>query len=151
MKKIKFVTEKMMWHVSALGTTLFMVVLGIAAFLAGKTNLSIQIVAGILIVYAIAFPIKWFFFRDRPAKKKYSNWIERFDAASFPSAHANRAALLLVVLSSFFGNAYMTAFLFLLSILVPYTRIYLQRHRFGDIAFGYLLGIMEGIVIARFL
>jgi len=151
MKKIKFVFEKMMWHISGIGTTVFMLILAIAAFLAGRINLSFQIAAGIFAVYLITFPLKWFFFRERPKKEKHSNWIERFDASSFPSAHANRAALLFVVLSYFFSSIHMALFLFAMSIMVSYARIYLQRHYWRDIAFGYLLGIAEGFLIAKFI
>jgi len=147
MKKAEFVFEKMMWHLSGLGTTVFMIILGVAAFLLGKATLSIQIAAGIILVYAVVFPIKWFFYKERPAKKKYSNWLERLDAASFPSAHSNRAALLFVILSSFFNNIYFAIFLFAMSISVSCTRVYLERHYWIDVIFGYVLGIAEGIII----
>ncbi len=146
-----FISEKIMWHISGLGTALFMLVLAITVFLAGYELLALQLLAALAVSFAVAFPAKILFFKDRPNKKKHKNWIEKFDAASFPSLHSNRAALLFIILSVFFGRLPLAIFLAVVSVLVAYSRISLKRHFISDIAVGYCLGLLEGALIALFI
>jgi len=66
MKTADFITKKVMWHVSALGTAAFMLVLAPAAFLAGHNILALQLLCGLALSFAVAFPLRMLFFKDRP-------------------------------------------------------------------------------------
>lgn len=142
-----FIQEKLMWHISSLGTALFVLVLAAAVLLMGEYTLSAQLFSALAISFLVVMPIKFFFHRERPDKRKHKNWIEKLDAASFPSVHSNRAALLFIIISVFFGKIYLTVFLAIVSVLIAYSRVYLKRHYLSDVLAGYFLGLLEGVLI----
>ena len=151
MKKIKFVFNKMMWHISALGTSIFLILLVIASFLAGQEALSLKLLAGLVFVLVTVFPLKWAFHKERPDKQGHRNWIERLDASTFPSAHSARSAAAFVILSAFFSKLSLSIFILAISLLISYSRVYLERHYWKDIVVGYLMGLAEGVLIVIFL
>jgi len=140
-----------MWYISNFGTSLFIIILAITAFLAGKSSLSLQLLAGLIICFMVIFPIKMLFYKDRPERRMHKNWIEKFDAAAFPSAHSNRAALLFIILSFFFAKIQLAVFFLVMSLLIGYSRIYVKRHYWADVVVGYFIGIVEGFLIVIFL
>lgn len=150
MKPIRFLTGKIMSHISALGTGTFLILLILIALLWGRSALFWQLFIGIIIVYAIISPIKWFFHRERPDKQRHHNWMERYDASTFPSAHANRSALIFIVFSVFFGRWSMAILFLAISLVVSYSRVYLGRHYWKDVVVGYILGLVEGVLVVIF-
>ncbi len=151
MKPVKFVTERVMFHISALGSAAFMIILVLFYFFLGKTRLSFELFIGLLLVFAVAVPIKLLFYRDRPRRRRFSNLMEKIDAASFPSMHANRAAMIFIIMSFYFNGIFFAVFMFAMSLLVSYSRIYLERHYWKDVVAGYVLGLIEGGLIVFFL
>ena len=147
MNALGFLTKRAMWHISALGSAIFMIILILFYFFLGKSRLSFELFIGLLIVFAVAVPIKLLCYKDRPKKRIFSNLIEKIDAASFPSIHANRAAMIFIIMSFYFWSIPMVLFLFAMSILVSYSRIYLERHYLKDVIFGYVFGLVEGALI----
>lgn len=142
-----WLTEKIFWHLSVFGTELFMVVLAIFAFLLNQYRLSLQLAAGFVLVFAVGIPLKLIFYKERPEKRTHRTMVQKIDAASFPSLHSNRASMLVIILSAFFRNNYVGLFLFAISLIVAYSRIFLQRHYWSDVIFGYIFGIVEGMII----
>ena len=147
MKPMRFLSRKLMTHISALGTGTFMVILILIALLWGRSALFWQLLIGIILVYAISSPIKWFFHRQRPDRQSHHNWMERYDSSTFPSVHANRSALMFVVLSVFFGMLSMAILFLAISLVVSYSRVYLERHYWRDVIVGYFIGIAEGVLV----
>jgi membrane-associated phospholipid phosphatase len=147
MKPLKFLTDRAMWHISALGSAIFMILLILFYFFLGKSRLSFALLIGLLIVFAVTVPIKLLHYKERPKRRSFSNWIEKIDASSFPSIHANRASLIFVIMSFYFWSIPMAMFLFAISILVSYSRIYLSQHYTKDVIFGYVFGLIEGALI----
>ena len=72
--------------------------------------------------------IRQFYFKDRPLKQAHGNFVEKIDAASFPSLHTARIVAIVLLLLDFIQNNTVTAFLLGFSILVIYSRVYLKKH-----------------------
>ena len=147
MKLLKFAAGKIMWHISALGTGFFLLALALFAFFAGQQTLFLQLAAALVISFLVALPLKLALYKDRPQKKHHSNWVEKFDAATFPSVHSSRAALIFIILSLFINKTAVSVFLLIISILIAYSRIHLKRHFWQDTLAGYLLGVSEALFI----
>lgn len=139
--------EVFMMHISAFGTTELFLAVIVVSFLAGQFTLGAQLFLALVFSFIVLLPIKFLFYKERPVKRSHKNWLQKFDAASFPSAHSNRAAILFVILSAFFGKISLSIFLLLLSLLIAYSRIAIKRHFWLDAFAGYLIGIAEAIVI----
>lgn len=143
----KFVNE-FFRDVTSLGSIYFSLALVGVAFFLKQYQLSLKLLAGIIITLTVTSAIKYFFFKDRPKKESHHNLFERIDASTFPSLHAARAFFLAFLFSSFFNNAFISATLLLTAILIAYSRIYLQKHFLTDIIGGLILGgITFGITL----
>ncbi|MBS3169487.1 phosphatase PAP2 family protein [Candidatus Woesearchaeota archaeon] len=86
--------------------------------------------------------IRQFYFKDRPLKQAHGNFVEKIDAASFPSLHTARIVAIVLLLLDFIQNNTVTAFLLGFSILVIYSRVYLKKHDWEDVAGGMILGVV---------
>ncbi|MBI5332066.1 MAG: phosphatase PAP2 family protein [Candidatus Aenigmarchaeota archaeon] len=106
-----------------------------------------QLAAGLVIAYIITVFFRVFYFKQRPEKQKYKNFIEKIDAGSFPSLHAMRSAILGVVLASYFANVLLTVIFALCIIGVAITRVLLKRHDPVDVSAGMGIGLAVGFVI----
>jgi len=101
----------------------------------GNLGLFIRLLIGLAVMVAVVVLIRSFYFKQRPKKQSYSNFLERIDAASFPSLHTARAVFLALVFSP--ANAILVS---VMAVLVAYSRIYLKKHDWIDVLFGGLLG-----------
>ncbi|MBW3023257.1 phosphatase PAP2 family protein [Candidatus Woesearchaeota archaeon] len=149
MEKLKFLYKLVIEDFTALGSLVFYSIIMALLLILKRYELVMQLLVAAIIAHLVIMAIKLLFFRDRPKKKKFNNIFEKIDAASFPSAHANRAGLLFVILSSAFPQLYMVVLFAVLSLIVPYTRIYLKKHYLHDVAFGYILGVLEALLVIK--
>ncbi len=133
--------------VTSLGGAFFYGLVSLLALAAGETELFTRLVIGFVLCVAITSLIRIFYFRNRPAKQEYHNFLERIDASSFPSLHTARIVFMCTTLAYFFWNDYTTilftptaAFFVLVAIMVAYSRIYLKKHDWWDLLGGAVLG-----------
>ena len=105
-------------------------------------SLFFQLFFGLIFTYAIVIIIRTLYYRDRPNKQEYKNWVERMDASSFPSLHTARAFFLALMLSHFFNQKYATIFFIFLACLISGTRIYMKKHDWIDVLGGVVLGVI---------
>jgi|SRR3989344_5749826 len=117
------------------------VVLGLLILLfLGLTLKSLYLIVGLIAIDLVCNLIKLFFFRHRPVKKDFSNFLEKIDAGSFPSIHSARSSF--VFISFFFLTSFPVNWIFLLLILVVgLTRILLKKHYLFDVLAGYAIGL----------
>jgi len=66
---------------------------------------------------------------------------------SFPSGHTATAFTIVVLLSLFIKNKYLTGLLMIMALLVGISRVYLLQHFFIDIYFGSIIGFLNGIIV----
>jgi len=129
--------------VTTFGGALFYVLLVIAAGLFRADALFWRLVWGFLITMVVVVGIRMVYFKDRPAKQKYHNFLERLDASSFPSWHMARA----IFLALLFGVEQpwlIQGFFLLVALGVGYSRIYLRKHDYWDVLAGLILGVVAG-------
>lgn len=108
--------------------------------------LFLNLVKGFVILYLIALPMKFLFFKERPLKRKYKKLWEKLEASSFPSVHSARSFLIAGVL--FFRLPVLAGlFIFALAAVVCYSRIYLKKHYMIDVLSGIMLGLFAAIVL----
>ena len=139
-------TQRQSWDlirdISSLGS-LFFYALVLVFFAAIKdSKMFFRLFTGVLIVYAITVIIRAAYFKERPKKFSYHNFLERLDAASFPSLHAARTGLLALSFIYYFNKPTLSVIIALLALVILYSRIYLKRHDFKDVTAGAVLGIL---------
>ncbi|MBI2102567.1 phosphatase PAP2 family protein [Candidatus Woesearchaeota archaeon] len=118
----------------------FFLILFIAAL--GQLTLVWQLLFSFFFTLIATTIIRMFYFKDRPHKQTHANFIEKIDAASFPSLHTARTvAMVMIVLNAVQKNA-VTIFLVGFSALIIYSRVYLKKHDWEDVAGGIILGVV---------
>ncbi|MBN1801272.1 MAG: phosphatase PAP2 family protein [Candidatus Lokiarchaeota archaeon] len=92
--------------------------------------------------------VKKFTNRDRPYLQLESvKTLERPPSSkSFPSWHAYTSAAETLVISYIFHNPILSIVLFVLSILICFSRIQLGVHYPSDVIIGYVIGLLGGII-----
>lgn len=121
------------------GGAIFYVLIVLIAFAFDQVILAVHLILGFVISLAIVVPIRLLYFKNRPQKQTYSNFLERIDAASFPSWHTARAVFMALTVIFYFNNTFLTVISSILALLVCYSRIYLQKHDWMDVLGGVML------------
>ncbi len=135
--------KKGLWKdITALGGTFFFTVILAITLALGNTTLFIQLLAGFFFTGIIITLTRMIYFKPRPKPKEYTNFIERIDASSFPSWHAARIVFLALSFHVFFKNKYISLILTVVTLLVCYSRIRLQKHDWIDLTAGIVLGAL---------
>jgi len=138
--------KKFFEEVTFLGGALFYL-LFICLFLFNKQYFfMIILITGLFFIYSIMFIIRLFYFKPRPKKMGYNNFLEKIDASAFPSVHSARVVFLFIFLFFYFReNSLLILSSFVLMILVFCSRLFLKKHDFIDIFGGIILGIISFI------
>ena len=139
--------KESMRDITSLGGFFFFILLILVTLILEKTNLFRDLILGFVITITVVILIRLFYFKNRPKRMDYKNWIEKLEASSFPSLHSARAIFLTLILIRFFNNNYLTIILILTAILVIYSRIYLKKHDWIDVVGGIILGIVTYLII----
>lgn len=98
---------------------------------------------GLLTIIVLRYITK----RERPATSHKYFFLTPWNRYSFPSHHAYRVTILLII----FGTAFpqLLSFLIVMAATVCFSRIYLAKHYFSDVLTGVFLGIILAIVSQR--
>ncbi|MGH2582645.1 MAG: phosphatase PAP2 family protein [Anaerolineales bacterium] len=107
-------------------------------------NLAYALIIGILLTAGIVLVIKFSVRRQRP-EGEWGQLYRRADPHSFPSGHAARAVMLSTVALAL-GPAWLAAMLAVWAPLVGLARVATGLHYVSDVAAGWVLGIVMGIV-----
>jgi len=136
-------------QITTLGSYQIYIIISILLLILNLNKEFFELALGFIIMHLIGIPIRIIFFRDRPLKKKYSNILEKIAASSMPSFHATRIIFLMFFFNVFFNEKlYIELFLFLLTLIVLYARIYRKRHYPIDILVGIGLGSFSWWIIS---
>jgi len=77
--------------------------------------------------------------------------VENYSNFSFPSGHTTVAFTLYLCLALIVSNPFIKGFLFILSLTVSFSRVYLSQHFLGDIYAGSLIAVCITLTIYYFL
>jgi len=139
--------ENFIRDTSAFGGLPIYFTIAFIALVLQKLSLFWQIAAGFIICYAVTTPIRAIYFKARPDKEKYTNWLTRLDASSFPSLHSMRVAVLAVVLANFFNSILITLAFAIAAIGAAIARVLMKKHYWSDIIAGAAIGIIIGFIM----
>ncbi|HLD79979.1 MAG: hypothetical protein A2822_01230 [Candidatus Staskawiczbacteria bacterium RIFCSPHIGHO2_01_FULL_41_41] len=114
-----------------------------------SSPLLIPLIVGSILTAAFVLLIRIFYFKNRPKKEEYQNFWEKIDASSFPSLHTARIVFLAVLFSVYFSNVYSTTLFTVTAALVSYSRVYLQKHDWVDVAGGIVVGVVTYFIVAK--
>jgi membrane-associated phospholipid phosphatase len=132
---------KIFEEVTFLGGFLFLILFGIMLFFLEEYDAFYKLITGFILIYLITAIIRVFYFKQRPEKRRYKNFLEKLDASSFPSIHAARITLLFLIVFEIFSQySYIIIASFILWLLVLSSRIYLKKHDLWDVIGGVILG-----------
>jgi membrane-associated phospholipid phosphatase len=123
------------------GLIFYLLVLGFV-LLSWQFLLFWQLLFGLVVNVTVVVIIRLLYFKNRPNKQEFSNFIERLDASSFPSLHAARIFFMALVFLVYFENIYLSVFLMVMACLVTYSRYYLRKHDSYDLFGGLTLGVL---------
>ena len=112
-----------------------------------RYDLAAQFFLAVVLTWALFFPIRYLVFRPRPKKLAYHNLLERLDASSFPSLHAARSVMLVLILSQLFVQLEARLLLWTLALGIMWSRLYLQKHRIEDLVVGSIMGLAIGYLL----
>jgi len=146
---LKHIYVDLVREAGALGS---IVVYGVAALLFYVLNfvdVFMQLAAALVLGYAVTSIIRAVFFTQRPKKERFTNFIEKIDAASFPSLHSMRATFFGVILMNFFQNMLVNALLIVCIAAVGTSRVIEKRHYATDVVVGVILGMVIGLAVIR--
>jgi len=112
----------------------------------GETRAFILLTACLIISIALTVLIRSLYFKNRPKKQNYKNFIEKIDASSFPSLHSMRVAMYLFIFTALYG--YIAFIIFLpISIIVVISRLILKKHDIYDVSFGFVIGLIISYIL----
>ena len=136
-------------ELTSLGGVLFYIIVVITLFTLNKQHESVQLIAGLLIIYVVTLLIRVVYFKKRPESMVHSSFLGRIDASSFPSVHSARAVLLAIFIAKLTGyNLIISISAALVALMVCYSRIYLKKHDAVDVIGGIILGILISVILA---
>ncbi len=129
-----------------LGTPFFYVPLAVVL---ATFNLATAVKLAIILVAAETFCgiLKLIYPKERPVPMPRKTFYQKYEAGSFPSVHTARIAAVSVFLSFAYPNAAAIATGFLGTLLVGYSRIYLQKHYIIDVIAGIVIGVVLGVLL----
>ncbi len=109
-------------------------------FLAVAPSTAWLLLFGLLIIHAVAMGIRAYYFKNRPEAERHPTWLDKIDAASFPSIHAARGIFMLFALNRYLMDYWLMAVMVAVLLLICFSRIYLKKHDVADIGGGLVLG-----------
>ena len=128
-----------------LGLILFAYLLGSSYF-----DLGFDLLVGFILTIGICVVVRIFYFKNRPKKINNSSFIGKMDASSFPSVHSSRVFFLAPLFASFFGIVSVWAMMYVLAVLVAWSRLELKKHDLWDVGVGAIVGTVSWILVVNF-
>lgn len=133
--------------ITIFGSTIFWAIMIILMLLVGDRKMAIYLFFALLIDSFLTLALKSIFLRPRPfeALPVELRTVETNLGSSFPSGHAERVFSGAVILGYKYKKLRIA--LFILAILVSFSRVYLGVHYPIDVFFGAMNGIVMGLAV----
>ena len=126
------------------GSAIFSLFLIVLFSTLGFIDFSIKLLMSFILAYLVTILIRSFYFKERPKKQEFSNYIEKIDASSFPSMHSIRGSIYTTLFFLNFNNTYLISLFFILMIIISFSRYINKKHHLSDILAGLLIGMLIG-------
>jgi len=142
--------DKVMWALTQLGSMWFALLITPVFFVFGYSHLAVEVVLGTMTLWLFVEMVKMLTDRSRPFLVLEGTHIigRKESGRSFPSGHTSQiffmATLLRYQLQSDFGQALA---LYIVALLVGFTRIYVGAHYPRDVLGGAVLGSVWGVMM----
>lgn len=131
--------------ITYIGSSLFWVFVIIFLWLKKERKASIYLIYAFILDSILAYSAKLFFLRPRPPERFPGLEVLRTEyGLSFPSAHSERVFSGAVILGSLYKK--FRLLLFVLAMLVAFSRIYIGVHYPSDVVIGSINGIIIGLI-----
>ena len=148
--KIKMVFKENFKDISSFGGLPLYFFVSLLFLALGFKEIFYRLVIALFLLYIVFFVVRSIYFKERPKKLKYKNWLEKIDANSFPSAHALRATVLGLIMISFFSSVYVNFLILFIIFLEGFMRVKLKQHFWSDVIFGWIFGVLIWFLITSF-
>ena len=112
---------------------------------------AIKLVLGLFFSYIITIFIRSIYYKQRPDKQKYNNFLEKIDSSSFPSMHTMRISIVFFLSWFEMTNLVLSGLFFILLIIVAISRFILKRHYLSDIIVGFLIGATLAVILGNYI
>ena len=133
--------------ITHLGSILFWVFTAVFFWFRKKRKLAFLLIVGLILDSIIVGGLKTIIGRERPYLQLPTRLLVGESGMSFPSGHSERSFLSVIIISNFYPR-YKT-FLYILSSLIAFSRVYVGVHYPSDVIFGACIGIITGILILK--
>jgi len=101
------------------------------------------LIIGLIMILGSFYLIRFFYFKERPVKKKKGkSLLTRLDASSFPSVHAARITFLCITYIYLINEIYFRILFIFIWVLVLLSRYLLKKHYLIDVVVGSLLSVI---------
>jgi len=134
--------------ITLLGTPVFYIIIILIVSQLNSQVDAVIIFTEFLLLEVLCFLLKMVIPKKRPETSIKKSIINLYEERSFPSIHAARVSLLVLLLFPILPK--LDLFFISIVILVGYSRIYLRKHDFIDILGGILLGVFFGVIWKMF-
>jgi len=148
-KLFKKIIDVFMNDISSLGGSIIYGIIFLFVLLFGFYPFATAILISYILVMLLTILIRSIYFKHRPKKQKHTTeFLDKIDASSFPSAHAGRTITLLTLIILFLTkiNVFVLTFTIILALFVIYSRYYLKKHHFFDLLAGIVVGFICAII-----
>jgi membrane-associated phospholipid phosphatase len=141
--------DRCMWLLTQLGSMPAALVAALVIFRLKYRGMAVEIVLGTLTLWLLVEAIKMLSDRDRPFRTleqaRVVGWREIGD--SFPSGHTSQIFFLMTLVMQRFQPGIVWAIaLYMVAVLVGFTRIYVGAHYPRDVVAGVVLGSVWGLL-----
>lgn len=137
--------KKVLSEISAFGSLPFygFVIIYSAFF----TTMAVKLTTALIISQLVIILIRYLFYKPRPNARKHKNFLEKLDAASFPSGHAARVIILIIFGFQIPLPFFLLVINLLIGLMVLLARIVLKEHYAFDITIGGLIGAFSYLIL----
>ena len=130
--------KNLFWTISLFGTPFFYIPLT-AYFLKVNPKLAISLIFILASTEITCGAIKFIYPKERPIPMPRNTLFQKYLAGSFPSVHTARITAFSIAIVSFYTNRLFVLAALLVVIGVGYSRIYLKKHYFIDVIWGFVI------------
>lgn len=133
--------------ITHIGSILFWFLIAVFFWFRKKHKLAFLLIVGLMLDIIIVGGLKTIVGRERPYLQLPTRILVNESGMSFPSGHSERSFLSVTIISNFYPRYKL--FLYILSSLIAFSRIYVGVHYPFDVIIGAFIGIITGIVILK--